>query len=71
MEKKKAKKSTGETKQAKETKFVKLGTLSQREIGAVNLDDLWIIKPESMATGGRKPKPKPRKLCGCRNVCLA
>jgi hypothetical protein len=48
-------------------KLVKLSTLSKAELAKINLDDLWIMKPELEV--GKKP-PVRASYCSCRNVCL-
>lgn len=54
------------TKPAKTTvKFVKLSSLTKKQLAAVNLEELWV-----MSKMGRWTHTKAR-LCGCRSVCQA
>ncbi|MBI3379011.1 MAG: hypothetical protein HY035_11520 [Nitrospirae bacterium] len=48
-------------------KLVKLSELSKAELAKINLDDLWIMKPDPEMA--KKLKARAR-YCGCRNVCL-
>lgn len=49
----------------KRLKLIKLSALSKAELAKINVDDLWIIRPEPGAKVTRS------LYCGCRNVCEA
>lgn len=55
-----------ETKQG--IPLVKLSELSKAELAKINLDDLWIMRPERKTAG--KPPTARGRYCGCRNVCI-
>jgi hypothetical protein len=58
------KKSVKKPSPKKGIELVKLSSLPKAEILNINLEDLWVMRPE---TGAVRPRPR---YCRCRNICI-